>query len=198
MKRFIAIALVLICAVSCAGCKKNKHDTSGEYKYDVDIAYYLSVGQIKEAHFSLGTLPREIDEANPDDSHVITGEGNHDHENIISKEEGIVSYHYVYGPFHYYYNKNEADKGISLIVSFDAAYGFSVGSTTKYEVSRVLETIDYKEKTANEDDLFFMPFYIENCEMLVCESGKYKLAFYFVDGTLIATTIENTLNWSAK
>ena len=198
MKRCLAVLLALICIVSCVGCNKKENKGLSEYKYDVDIAYYLSVGQIKEAHFPLGTLPKEIDEATPDHSQVITGEGNHDHENIIRKEEGIVSYHYVYGPFHYYYNKNKADKGISLIVSFDAAYGFSVGSTTKYEVSRVLEKMGYTEKTADKDEIFFMPFYIENCEMLVCESGKYKLAFYFVDGTLIATTIENTLNWSAK
>lgn len=198
MKRLIAVLLIFVFSCSLVGCKKEENKVS-EDDFSNDLTYYLSLGQIKEADFALGTTPEAIENAELESSEAVTGIGNHDHEHGITKEEGRVSYHYIYGPFHYYYNKGKEENGISFIASFDTAYGFSAGSTNKFEIENALKSLKFTSKIADEDDMFFMMFLLDDCEMLIYESGKYQLTFYFnSDDVLVCTTLQNKELWSVK
>lgn len=194
MKKIVALCLVLLNIFLLCGCN-DRQDVS-EDDFSTNITYYMSIGKIQEADFALGTLPEEVENTKLDSSHIISGEGNHDHEQQIVKEEGNVSYHYIYGPFHYYYNKGKESDGLSFVVSFDQAYGFSAGLTTKFEIKDALKGLEATERPAESNDQFFMIVELENCEMLIYEHGKYQLAFYFTNDTLVCTTLQNTDNWS--
>lgn len=199
MKRIIAYFLIISTMFLICGCKDNSNNTL-EDDFITDVKYYLSLGKIKEADFALGTTPEQIENAELDFSHEEGGDANmgHDHEHGIVKEEGAVSYHYIYGPFQYFYNKGKEEKGISFIVSFDKAFGFSVGSSTKFEVENALSGMDCTKRIAEKNDFFFMIIEIDDCEMLVYEYENYTLSFYFKDDLLICTTLQNSENWSLK
>ncbi len=199
MKRIIAFFLILATFCLVCGCKDNSNDISDD-DFSTDVKYYLSLGKIKEADFALGTTPEEIENAELEFSHETGGDANlgHEHEEGLLKEEGAVSYHYTYGPFQYYYNKGKEDKGISFVVSFDKAYGFSVGSSTKFEVESALSDWDVTKRVAEKNDFFFMIIEIEDCQMLVYEYENYTLSFYFKDEMLVCTTLQDTQNWSLK
>ena len=195
MKRIIAVLLVLTTVFTVSGCKDKSHNVS-EDDISSDIKQFVSMGKIKEADFALGTTPSEIESAELDFTHEDGGDGGHEHEHGIEKEEGMVSFHYTYGPFQYYYNKGKEDKGISFIVSFDKAYDFSVGYTAKFEVENALKNINFTKRKAESKDLFFLVVEVEDCDMLIYNFEKYELSFYFKDDILICTTLQNTENWS--
>ena len=201
MKRYIAVLLAVLTLFSFCSCGDNSHNISDD-DLSSDIMYYLSLGKIKEADFALGTNPEEIDNAKLEPSHEIGGDANvgdeHNHEQGVVKEEGVVSYHYTYGPFQYYYNKGKEDKGVSFIVSLDKAYGFTVGITSKFEIENALSNLEPEKRKAESDDFFFMVVEIEDCEMLIYEYEKYTLSFYFKDDILICTTLQNSEEWSLK
>ncbi len=191
MKKLLSLLLVLVLVFTFAGCGERTKNKDG-----IDIEYYLSVGEIQGAEFKLGTKLEDIENAKLEHIESATGEGNHDHGEAISLVEGVVSKHYVYGPYHYYYNKNNADKGISFIAAFDTAYGFTVGTTTKAEVVNALGKLKYTEAKADDNELFFAFISPSNCEKVVLTKDNKELTFYFGDGILMFVTICNTENWS--
>lgn len=198
MKRIVCIILAVLFVLPFAGCKK-KDDGNSSSQYDVDIAYYLSVGQFKEAKFGLGTDPQLIEnEAVAEGENVAEGNTGDDHDeaNQIRFQEGVVSCHYISGPFYYYYNKGKENDGISLIVNFDTAYGFQVGTSTDFEIKNAVSSMNPVMTDATDDDLFFMFMSTEGYEKLTCTSGKYELNFFFKDGILVCSAIENTTLWS--
>lgn len=191
MKKLLSLLLALVMAFSFVGCGERIKNKDG-----VDIEYYLSVGEIQGAQFRLGTKIADIENAKLEHIEGATGEGNHEHGEAISLVEGVVSKHYVYGPYHYYYNKNNQQEGISFIVAFDTAYGFTVGTTTKTEVINALGKLKYTEGKATGRDLFFTLFSPSNCEKVALTQENKELAFYFGNGTLMFVTICDTNNWS--
>lgn len=191
MKKLLSILLVLVLVFSFAGCGARIFNKDG-----VDIDYYMSVGEIQGAKFNLGAKIEDIENAKLEHVDAATGEGNHDHEEAITLVEGVVSKHYIYGSFHYYYNKSNSSKGISYIVAHDTAYGFTVGTTTKAEVIKALGKLKYTERTAKDQDLFFTLVTPSNCEMVVVTKDNKELSFYFANGTLMFVTLCDTNNWS--
>lgn len=194
MKRVIALCLVFALVFSFAGCKSDKKDDEG---YSVDIQYYISVGQIKEAQFSLGTpiedIEKEIKAASSDEH---SGEGSDDKIVLI---EGY-GYNYYNAPdFYYYYNTDKEEKGISCIVGFTDIYGFSVGQSGVYEVESALklEELSPVSGIADQDEFFFMPFSLEDCKKITCTYENKVLVFYFENDILIAGVIYNKDNWTA-
>ena len=193
MKKLLSLLLVLVLVFTFAGCGERINNKDG-----VDIEYYLSVGEIQGAQFRLGTKTEDIENAKLQHIESATGEGNHehDHENAITLVEGVVSRHYVYGAYHYYYNKGKQTQGISFIAAFDTAFGFTVGTTTKTEVINALGKLKYTEGKAGDRDLFFTMFSPTNCEKVVLTKDNKELTFYFGDGVLMFVTICNTDLWS--
>lgn len=193
MKRIIAICLVFVMAFSFVGCKSGEKKEEG---YSIDIQYYISVGQIKEAEFSLGTSIEDIEKvvrAQSAEEHSADG-----HDEHIVLVEGS-DYNYYNAPdFYYYYNVGNEEKGISCIVGFTDIYGFSVGQTGEYEVKTALELekLSPVSGIAEEEEFFFMPFSLENCKKLTCTYKNNVLKFYFENDVLIAGVIYNKDNWT--
>lgn len=193
MKRIVALCLIVALILSFAGCKGRNKDKDG---YSVDIQYYVSVGQIKEAQFSLGTPIKDIEKVvKAQTSEEHTGDGHADEIVLI---EGS-NYNYYNAPdFYYYYNVGNEEKGISCIVGFTDIYGFSVGQSGEYEVKSALELEELSPVLgiAKEDEFFFMPFSLENCKKLTCTYENKVLIFYFENDVLIAGVIYNKDNWA--
>ncbi len=193
MKRVIALCLIFALVLSFAGCKGRDKDGEG---YSVDIQYFISVGQIKEAQFSLGTPIEDIEKVvKAQSSEEHTGDGHADEIVLI---EGS-NYNYYNAPdFYYYYNVGNEEKGISCIVGFTDIYGFSVGQSGEYEVKSALELEELSPVSdiAVEEEFFFMPFSLENCKKLTCTYENKVLVFYFENDVLIAGVIYNKDNWA--
>lgn len=193
MKRIIALCLTVALIFSFAGCKSEDKKNEG---YSVDIGYYISVGQIKEAQFSLGTPIEGVNKViKEQSSEEHSGDG---HDDQIILIEGS-NYNYYNAPdFYYYYNVGNEDKGISCIVGFTDIYGFSVGQAGEYEVKSALELEELSPVSgiADEKEFFFMPFSLENCKKLTCTYENKVLIFYFENDILIAGVIYNSDNWA--
>lgn len=192
MKRFIALFLALLIVCSFAGCKSEGKDGEG---YSVDIQYYISVGQIKEAQFSLGTPIADIEkEISKHSAEEHSGDG---HDDSIVFVEGFDYNFYSTADFDYYYNPDKEDKGVSFIVGSADIYGFSVGQSGLYEVQSALELEELKPVLgeAEEEEFFFSMVSLEGCKKLTCTFENKTLVFYFENDILIAGVIFND-NWS--
>lgn len=193
MKRITSLCLIAVLLLTLVGCNNKDKNDEG---YSVDIGYFISVGQIKEAEFSLGTPIKDIEKVIKQQSkEEHSGDG---HQDQIILVEGS-NYNYYNAPdFYYYYNKQNQDKGISCIVGFTDIYGFSVGQTGEYEVRSALEQekLSPVSAIADEEEFFFMPFSIDNCKKLTCTYENKVLVFYFENNILIAGVIYNKDNWT--
>lgn len=203
MKKYICLVLSLVFIFSLVGCK-DKENKGGNTQYTV--AEYAVKGEIPELDFKLGEDPKTVEKhysdivASQDAAHSEeeTEDGAHDHPELevpfYDVAEGERSVRIATDTVSYFYEKEKASKGISVISVQETAYGFTPGSTTKYEVEYAIEE---KGKTldATEDDMYFI-IPTENCVILRYTFEKYKLDFYFSDNTLVATVLTDTENWT--
>ena len=200
MKKYICLILSLVFIFSLAGCKKDVE------KAQLTIAEYAIKGEIPELEFKLGTDPETVKKHYSDivssqdaaHSEAEQEEGAHEHPElevpfyeVVEKEKTV---RIATDTVSYFYEKDKASKGISVISIQETAYGFTPGSTTKNQVETAFEQ---KGKTldATEDDMYFI-IPTENCVILRYTFEKYKLDFYFSENTLIATVLADTENWT--
>lgn len=203
MKKYICLVLSLVFVFSLVGCKGDeKKDDNTQYT----IAEYAAKGEIPELDFKLGADPKTVEKHYSDivssqdaaHSEEEQEEGAHDHPELevpfYDVVEGEKTVRIATDTVSYFYEKDKAANGISVISIQETAYGFIPGSTTKYEVETAFEQ---KGKTldATEDDMYFI-IPTENCVILRYTFEKYKLDFYFSDNTLIATVLTDTENWT--
>lgn len=193
MKRIVAIILSVLLMLSLTACK---HGGSGEDGYSVDISYYLSAGQIKEAQFMLGASLESINkEMSKHTADEHSGDGHDDA--IVFVEDYEYSF-YSTAEFDYYYRNDKADKGISCIVGNADIYGFSVGQSGLYEVKSALELekLNPVEGKAKSNEFFFLMVSLDDCKKLTCVKDNKELVFYFENDILIAGVLYNTDNWT--
>ena len=186
MKRFISIALCLLIACVCfSGCKDSKKNESAG---SVDVEYYAKLGEMPECEYSLGADAEQIKEKA--EKHF-----NESEEAYYSLEEGEKSILIDTGDFKYYYEKEKAEKGVSLIVNNNTAYGFSLG-TVSVEIENALSKFNSEKVTDLEDDLFFIISPTGNIEGKKYIFGDNAVIFVFSDNALIATAIYSLENWT--
>lgn len=193
MKRIIALLLAAVLVLPFSGCKPREKKQDG---YSVDIQYYITVGQIKEAQFALGTPIADIEkEMNSHSADEHAGDG---HDDGIVFVEGNEYSFFSTSDFDYYYNTDKKDKGISFIVGSSDIYGFSVGQSGFHEVQSALNVEELKPVSgiALEEEFFFSLVSLEGCKKLTCTKENKVLVFYFENDILIAGVIYNKDNWT--
>ena len=190
MKRLIWLCLSALFVFSMlCGCVKKPAESS----YEVDVAYFLSVGQIKEAPFALGASLETV--AKAENKSDTTGVGI-DHETTPIPLDGDTYCGYQVGSCLYYGNKNAEKSTVAFIADLDEAYGFEVGISTKEDIKRAIPSLTPTIASADSRDLFFMMFMLDGCEKMVYTDGKYQLSFIFSDNLLVCTTICDTELWN--
>lgn len=194
MRRIIALCFCLIFVFTLAGCKKDK--TDGASEYDIDIAYYLSSGQISEAKYHIGSNPDDIEKD------AEKQQSDHNHEGADG-HEGVITYTmygdsieaYICDGFQYCYNAGEEDKGISCIVAQDTAFGFICGTSYKHEVKNAISSLSPVESQAESHEFFYNIYTMEGVSKITCTKDKYQLIFYFYEDILDSVVIINTETW---
>ena len=169
MKKLTALFVCFCVFMFAAGCGDENAKTS----HGVDIAYFADIGAMPESELKLGDTAPEQKEDN--ESYFFYSEG----------DKGCAST----GEFNYYYDTSEKEPKISAIAGFNTCYGFENGSIS-IEITKALDSqgIDYKERAAGVDELFFLPAG-EGRSVIECKSLKHNLIFVFEDNALCAVLI---------
>ena len=197
MKKIICLIMCFCIALTFSACGKE----SPEKKDSIDLAYYAKLGQMPEAKFTLGSDPQTViddlsaineqiaaeHEEDPNDDH-----GHDEAEFYFEVVEGDKNVLLDNGNINYYYSKDNKDKGISYIVNYDTAFGFSLG-TVILEVKEALASVEFTEETLTEENAFFAS-YVSNGTLLKAEFPNSTVIFVFQENELFATAIYND-NW---
>ncbi len=194
MKKVISVLLCLLLIVTFASCAKKK-----EKKQDTQNTGIISIaetGKITEAEFAVGNdlslLKEKMDTQRNEHAGEEHGYGE-SHDLMMHKEGNTFSY-YTDSSISYYYRSNNKEAGVAAIISYDAAFGFTVGLTNKYDITTAISDTPVVSK-ATEKQTFFLLFALEDCEILTYKAGKYNLNFYFSNGLLLCTALVNPELW---
>ncbi len=193
MKKIIALLLVFSIAFCFVGCKEKEDNNSSAY--EIDINYYVGAGMISEAKYALGLHPDEIEKEAEQGNDGHNHEGGDGHEDIIEFQKFDNKDVYSVNGFYYCYKSGKESDGISCIIGTDTVFGFTVGLSSKYEVSSAISNMKPESSVADSKDFFYMPFKLENMEKLSVSSGKNVLNFYFENDILIAVSLYNSDKW---
>lgn len=203
MKKIFCLMLALVFVFSFAGCGNgDETDTSSVASRAAEIEEYIKKGSIPEIPFAVGTDVDDVEDYYNDMMEQLEAEHSDDEGHIHSDDDiyfevtkGNLSVTMDTGKMKYFYEKAKKSKGVSVILTFEDAFGFEVMYTTKNDIEEALSGLSGKTLSATEDDLYFLS-YASEAIILRYEIDRYRLDFYFDDNTLMATVLQNTENWT--
>ena len=203
MRKAVAGLMALVFIFALVGCSKETVSSEGYEGKMRTITENLFAGKIPEVEYALGDNPdgikKHFDDLLAGEEHSEEEENhNHSHDEVTSftVTEGFRSVKMDAGKFVYHYEVDKKDRGVSVIVSYTEAFGFTAGETTMQEVSACFDPNSIVKFTATEDDMYFLVYPVENCMILRFEADNYKLDFYFSDNVLVAALIMEKENWT--
>lgn len=179
MKKILSAVLCLIMVLPLIACSQTKNN---KVKHDVDIEYYAKIGKISDVDYKIGedvadvksTLEQTVDD--------------HGESNYFDYESGEYTV-MTDGAVCACYKTADESIGITHIVKYGDAYGFSVGAVST-QVRDVMSAAGYDsaEREAKKGELFFLP---AGADMTVLEYKikNYTLLFVFQEHALSATVI---------
>ena len=204
MKKIFAVLLsVVLIASLFSACSKETVSSNDYSENKTAIEKGIAEGKIPEIDYALGDNPdgikKHFDDLLAQDDHLGEEDHSHSHDEVTSftVTEGFSTVKMDAGKFVYHYEKDKKANGISVIVSYTEAFGFTAGETTMQEVSACFDQNAITKFTASEDDMYFLVFPIENTMILRRESGNKRLDFYFSENVLVAVTLIDKANWTA-
>ena len=179
MKKILSITLCLIITLSLVACSQTKNNKD---KHNVDIEYYAKLGKISDVDYKIG---QEVDAAKTTLEQTVDDHGESNYFDYQSGEYTIMTD----GAVCACYKTDDQSNGITHIVKYGDAYGFTVGAIST-QVRDVMSDIGYDcdERTAKNNELFFLP---AGADMTVLEYKikEYTLRFVFQEHALSATVI---------
>lgn len=184
MKKILCILLSLLLLLSFVSCGDKEKQSGSE----IDLEYYVKLGQIPESEYQIGSDPEEIKAKlkeiadNPEHDHAVY--------DVIEGEKNVLI---DGGLYNYYYKKVNESNGISYLISYDTAFGFEIGDVI-VEVRDAFEGIEFKEEPLTEENTFFLPGASDG-SVLTTEISDYTVSFVFVDNALCATALYITDEW---
>ena len=184
MKKFICVLLSLLFLFSFVACGNNEEQSGSE----IDLEYYVKLGQIPESEYQIGSDPEEIKQKLKD----AADKSEHGHEvyDVIEGENNVLI---DGGLYNYYYKKANKSNGISYLISYETAFGFEIGDVI-VEVRDAFKGIKFKEEPLTEENTFFLPGASDG-SVLTTEISDYTVSFVFVDNALCATALYLTDEW---
>ncbi len=196
MKKIItalSFAISLTLMVTLCGClgDKKSNESKSSSSNGMNIISYAKDGKIPEIPFALGENVETLKSKYKDT--VESGSEVDD----LTVDEGEKTVWLDGGSVVFCYTKANADKGISVVISKEYAYNFSMGGvSTPEDVIATVDSKDYTRQAATENEVFFLPTVPENCECIKYIAGENELRFIFIDGYLSAVTLINPALWA--
>lgn len=188
MKKILCLVLALSMLCCFAACRKGSDSDSKKGEIDK----YAKNGEIPEYGVKLGSSADSVIEYYND---LADKEDNQDL--VLTQYEGNTAVNLMNGVQSFYYEKQHADKGVSVFaVTGGEAFGFELGNTTTK--SDVLERLaaEYTETTAATEQLYFLPGTVDGAEVITCHFDKIRLEFFFFEDFLSAVCLTNTEYWT--
>ena len=206
MKRLFCIALCFL-ALCLSGCGNNE-DTPSNSTTAEKIETIVGIGKFEDMEYGLGAdvdtvkdyysgLVDEYNEIHMNDSQDGEHSHVHDHEAVIpyyslNKNDGYTEIDV--SDVRFYYINKKSENGISVIATDKDVFGFTMGSTTKYDVEEAM-AVKGETRNATEDDLRLLAFPTEPMVILRYEYENRMLDFYFYENMLVTVAIIDSENW---
>lgn len=184
MKKIICLMLSLIMFISFVSCKEEQKPLS---RAESDAMN----GILNGVKYALGT---DIDTIKDYYEQEIEQNGEESDYNSVNKYDDYTCISTLSDI--YYYKNDKVDEGVAFLASFAKVWEYEIGITMKEDIIEDLAGT-YSEYVATEEQMFFFPSFEENCDVLSVEVGQNKiLSFYFVNGFLAASSLEDTEIWN--
>ncbi|MDD6284039.1 MAG: hypothetical protein PUB05_01580 [Firmicutes bacterium] len=196
MKKLLSaiIAGVMMLSLASCGGTENNNESSSSLPVNEQFLSTARTGMIGGAQFGIG--------ADPDDIlsyHHFDDEDYWNNAENADKGLQMLNVDYIGGDkvrmytedTKYYYLESDKDSGIYFVAYFGNAYGYTNTTTDSY-IKATAGISPVYEGAASDDDLFFLYGGSVDTTMLAYSvDDKYDVDFYFFNGMLIATTIQN-------
>lgn len=176
MKKLLSLALCLVFALCLTACG-DKAD--GKSSHNVDIEYYAKLGQISDIGYKLGDGADEIKQllsSSTTDDHGDSLYFDYESGDYTVMSDGNVCCCYITA---------DKDSGITHIIKYGDAYGFTQG-TVSTQIRDTMSDMgfDAQERDAKDGELFFLP-----------SSGTLTVLEYgFGDNTVLFVFEQNALS----
>lgn len=180
MKKVICLLLCFCIFVSLSACKKEKEVVESN-----SVESFAVQGKIPECDYTLGDDPEVI-------KSDFSKAAQENEENYYFFDEETDYSVIDNGVNKIFYKTKEKYKGVSYIVVFDIAYGFSIGTDIN-DLKKEMKGIQFSEEELNESNAFFMKTSREG-KVLKYKFSKNTVMFIFDDDRLCATAIY-TKDW---
>ncbi|MBQ8267685.1 MAG: hypothetical protein IJZ21_04795 [Clostridia bacterium] len=175
MKRFLSVILCMIFVLSLTACGDK---TGGGSDHSVDIEYYAKLGQISDIEYKLGD--------SVEDTKTILSETLDDHGEPMYFDYQSGDYTVMTdGSVCCCYKTADEAAGITHIVKYGDAYGFTVGAVST-QVRDTMSDMGYdtEEREAKSGELFFLP----------ASAGITVLEYQIKDNTVLFVFQEHALS----
>lgn len=175
MKRFLSIIFCIIFAFSLTACGDN---SGGDSDHSVDIEYYAKLGQISDLEYKLGD---SIEGTKTALSETVDDHGEPMYFDYPSGDYTVMTD----GIACCCYKTDDEESGITHIVKYGDAYGFTVGAVST-QVRDTMSDMGYdaEEREAKEDEIFFLP----------SSTGITVLEYSIKDNTVLFVFQEHALS----
>ena len=179
MKKLLCLILCVAFVLSLAACGK---EDNKKITHSVDIEYYVKLGQIKDLDYKLG--------GSIEDAKTLLAQTTNDHgeSNYFDYPSGDYTI-MTDGEVCVCYKTDDASTGITHIVKYGDAYGFTVGAVST-QVRDTMTGMGFAttEREIKQGELFFLPAGA-NMTALEYEIEGITLLFVFQEHALSATVI---------
>lgn len=179
MKKIVSLILCIIFAFSFTACGDDSDEKSN---HSVDVEYYAKLGQINGLEYKLG--------GSVEDAKELLNKTTDDHgeSNYFDYESGDYTI-MTDGSVCVCYKTDDESAGITHIVKYGDAYGFTIGAVST-QLRDTMTNMGYTatEREAKKGELFFLP---AGASMTVLEYKieNHTVLFVFQEHALSAAVI---------
>ncbi len=148
MKKILSLVLCLIFVFSLTACGNN---SGGKGNHSVDIEYYAKMGKISDIDYKLGA---SVDDAKTTLEQTSDDHGESNYFDYTSGDYTVMTD----GSVCVCYKTEDKNDGITHIVKYGDAYGFTVGAVST-QVRDAMSNMGFNatEREAKSGELFFLP-----------------------------------------
>ncbi len=179
MKKILSLILCVVFVLSLTACGGNGGKKSD---HSIDIEYYAKHGQISDLEYKLGD---NIEETKTVLSETLDDHGEPMYFDYTSGDYTVMTD----GEACCCYKTDDADSGVTHIVKYGDAYGFTVGAvSTDIRDTMSGMGFDAQEREAKKGEVFFLPA-SAGLTVLEYQIKENTVLFVFQEHALSATVI---------